>query len=94
MLSVAGVAVMRQGTGGRWRGLFQGVLEDLEALIAMRVVCLIDLQNIGITMTGQIKLYLPANLVLDEDPANFTEKHEIDMRSTANATIECIIRSL
>lgn len=49
-----------------YRKLFYGIAEDIEALIFQKISYIIDIQNIGITVAGQVKIYVPANNILEE----------------------------
>jgi hypothetical protein len=49
-----------------YRKLFHGIAEDIEALIFQKISYIIDIQNIGITVAGQVKIYVPANNILEE----------------------------
>lgn len=51
-----------------------------------------DVQNIAISSTGKVKIYIPANNIIEN--VVFTDKHKKEMKLTANKVIGYLQRHI
>lgn len=68
------------------------MIRDIEYLIENRIFYVLDVKNMAITQAGQIKFYLPATNIFENEV--FTDHHKNEMKINANIVINYLLKNL